>query len=127
MSRGKKKSKFEKLQEQAANFYFNKWQGNERICPALGEKVYVTRLGWNHLLNPPKHRGKSDKVERLRIIPLAKKLLETTTTIQEKRRRGQFYFYGIEATMDGTRLRVVVSSKGPKGKKYFYSVIFLNT
>lgn len=125
MGKKKHKGKFDKIQEQAYEFYFRKWRGNEKICPALGEVVYATRAGWDHLVDPPKGRGKSDKVDRFRVLPLAKKLLETATTFQEKRVRGIYHYWAIEAVMGGTRIRVIVSSRGPRGRRIFYSVMLL--
>ena len=49
----------------ARNFYFNQWRGKEKICPAFGEKVYVTRLGWNHLVHSKRHTSK-DVIMRLK-------------------------------------------------------------
>lgn len=36
------------IEKKAKEYYFRQWRGNEKICPAFGEKVYITNLGWNH-------------------------------------------------------------------------------
>jgi hypothetical protein len=50
MDKGKRKSKFDKVRGRAHRFYFNKWRGNEKTTPAFGQKIQVTRSGWNHLM-----------------------------------------------------------------------------
>ena len=65
----------------ARDYYFNQWRGGEKICPAFGEKVYVTGLGWRHIA---KHlrRLLVDKLIRLRNLRLAREVLEESTTYQ---------------------------------------------
>ena len=38
--------------------------------------------------------------------------------------RGRFYYYGIQAIVNDTRVKVIVTSKGAKGRKILYSVMF---
>ena len=107
----------------AKNYYFNHWKGSEKICHAFGEKVYLTKLGWNHIANHPR-RKLVDKIIRLKRLSLAREVLETATTYQTLQKRGSFYLFGFTAIIDNTRVKVVVSSKGKKGRKVLYSVMF---
>lgn len=116
-----KKSKLEKAEIKAKNF-FDKWRSTGSYCPYFKEQVAVTRLLWNHLLND-RRRTKVEKMERLSLLPLAKKLLESTTTCQNHRPNGKFCFWAFHANLDGTNVKIVVSSKGINKKKYLLSVM----
>jgi len=107
----------------AKNYYFNVWRGKEKMCPAFGEKVYITKLGWNHIAYHPR-RTLVDKLIRLKNLPLAQKVLETATTYQTLEIRGDLYFYGFQAIQGNKMVKVVVTSKGEAGKKLLYSTMF---
>lgn len=109
--------------KKARKYYFEEWRGSEKVCPAFGEKVYVTKLGWNHIVHHPRRKF-VDKIIRLKKLPLARELLETATTYQTVQKRGKYILYGIQAIKNNTRVIVVVSSKGKNGKKVFYSAMF---
>lgn len=111
--------------KKAKGFYFKKWKGHEKVCPAFGEKVYLTRLGWNHIVFH-RRRNLVDKIIRLKKLPLAKEILETSTTYQTLQKRGKYYLYGFQAIKGNTRAKVVVASKTKKGKRVLYSVMFKN-
>ncbi|MFZ5366350.1 MAG: hypothetical protein ACOZBZ_03570 [Patescibacteria group bacterium] len=51
--------------KKAQKFYFEEWRGHEKICPAFGEKVYVTKIGWRHIAKHPR-RKLVDKIIRLK-------------------------------------------------------------
>jgi len=125
MSKGKKVSKFEKAKRKAEVFYFNKWKGDEKITPAFGQKVLVTRSGWDHLINPPRKRTKVEQMKRFEVLPLARKLLESAPTFQEHRRDGFGHYFAFTGYIGGRKIKVVVRSKTFKGNKYFYSVMIL--
>src|SRR3989338_11493301 len=85
MSKKHKLSDLEKTQQRAWKFY-DLWRKTGSKSPAFdGEMIYVSRLGWDHLLNPRKKRSKIEKIRRLKVLPLAKKLIEQSTTYQEYR------------------------------------------
>ena len=125
MGKKHKKSKLNKAIGKAWNFYSRNWRGQEPITPAFKEKVYVTRLGWEHLVNPRHRRSKVEKIRRLEVLPLAKKLLTVATTYQEHTVTNGFHYYAIQAVMDGKRIKVIVTSKTLNSKKCFLSVIVL--
>lgn len=107
----------------AKDYYFNQWRGKEKICPAFGEKVLVTRLGWNHLVYSKRHKTK-DVVMRLRCLSLAREILEKATYYQDYRKVGNLYYYGFDAMIKGKKIRVIVTSNGESGKKLFLSLIY---
>jgi len=111
--------------KKAKNYYFNEWKGNEKICPAFGEKVYITRLGWNHIVYHPR-RNLVDKMIRLKNLNLARNILEKATIYQTIEKRGKYYYFGIRAIEGERGVTVVVTSKGKKGRKIFYSVMLKN-
>lgn len=116
-------SKFKDIETKAKDYYFNKWRGHETVIPAFKEIVYVTRIGWNHIVHHPR-RTLLDKIIRLKKLELAREVLETASHYQTIEIRGKFYYYGIEAIVNETRVKVIVTSKGKKGKKILYSVMF---
>lgn len=123
MSRRHKKSKLEKAQVKAWKYY-QTWRKTGSICPAFNdERIYVTRLGWNHLVSPRKKRTAKEKIRRFQALPLAKKLIERSTTYQEHRTDHGISFWALSAHMDGMKIKVILSSKNKK--KYFLSVIVL--
>ena len=116
-------TKFKDIETKAKDFYFNKWRGHEKVIPAFGETVYVNRIGWNHIVHHPRHTLK-DKIIRLRKLELARQVLESSSHYQTLEVRGRFYYYGIQAIVNDTRVKVIVTSKGAKGRKILYSVMF---
>ena len=81
----KTKSKIEKEQALAWRYYV-KWSKEGSFSPAFKEKIHVTRYGWNHLVDPRKRRTIVQKIKRFKAIPIARKIIETSTTYQEYRR-----------------------------------------
>lgn len=123
MSGKHKKSKLERAQFKAWKFY-QEWRKTGSVCPAFnGERIYVTRLGWNHLVSPRKKRTVKEKIRRFEALPLAKKLIERSTTYQEHRTDHGISFWALTAHMDGRKIKVILSSRIKK--KYFLSVIVL--
>lgn len=116
-------SKYKDVELKAKNYYFDKWRGHEKRIQAFDEIVFVNRIGWNHIVHHPR-RTLKDKIIRLKKLELARKVLETSSHYQTMEVRGKFYYYGIQAIMNDTRVKVIVTSKGPKGKKVLYSVMF---
>jgi len=118
-------TKFKNIETKAKDYYFNKWRGHEIVIPAFGEKVYINRIGWNHIVHHPR-RTLKDIIIRLRKLELARQVLETSSHYQTVEVRGRIYYYGIQAIVKDTRVKVIVTSKGISGKKVLYSVMFKN-
>ncbi len=123
MSGKHKKSTLEKAQSKAWKYY-KSWRISGSVCPAFhGERIFVSRLGWNHLVSPRKKRTAKEKIRRFEALPLARKLIECSTTYQEHREDHGISFWALSAHMDGRKIKVILSSKNKK--KYFLSVIVL--
>ncbi len=120
-----KKSKYEKARDKGYNYYFNKWRGNEKITPAFGQKVHVTRSGWDHLINPSRKRTKVEQARRFEVLPLARKLLEEAQTFQEHRKDHLGHYFAFVGYLGGRKIKVVVRSKTMQGQKYFFSVMIV--
>jgi hypothetical protein len=121
MGKKHKNSKFQKEQIRAWKFY-DAWRKRGSKCPAFGgEMIYVTRIGWDHLVDPSKHRTVQEKIRRFEALPLAKKLIEISTTYQEYREDHGISFWAFQANLDGKKIKVIVSAKNKK--KCFLSVI----
>ena len=121
MGKKRRKSVLDKAQHRAWVFYRH-WRKTGSKCPAFKyEMIYVTRIGWDHLVDPRKHRTTKEKIRRFEALPLAKKLLEMSTTYQEYRQDHGISFWAFQATLDGRKIKVIVSAKNKK--KCFLSVI----
>lgn len=88
-------------------------------CPALKSEVHFTNMGWDHLFEE-KSRTSKEAERRLKLLPLAKKLIGLSTTIYRKRFQNSHDHYDFKALIDGVNLSVLV--KEHKKKYYFYSV-----
>ncbi|MBI2036726.1 hypothetical protein HYT17_03795 [Candidatus Microgenomates bacterium] len=125
MTKGKRKSKYDKARDKAYNYYFQRWRGNEKITPAFKQKVRVTRSGWDHLINPFHKRTKAEQTRRFEILPLARKLLEEAQTFQEHRKNQFGHYFAFTGYIGGRKIKVVVRSKTFQEQKYFYSVMIV--
>lgn len=120
MNRRNKKSKLQKLNEK----YLRLYKGWKKIyCPALDKDVHFTGKGWVHI-QKEKWRTRSEKEERLKLLPEAIHILKTTTTIQEQRLQNyhqtKHLHYGFTAVVGGIKVSVVVVED--KGRLDFLSV-----
>ena len=119
MGKGSKKSKVETELDRYSKNY-KSWK--DVYCPALETKVYFTNKGWEHLFEGKK-RSRVEVLERVRLLPFAKKLLEITTTVQNKRFQDFHQHYTFTAFTEGvkgTKIEVVVVED--RKKVYFLSV-----
>lgn len=122
---GKKISKFERAKRKVEKYYFNSWKGSENITPAFGQKVLITRSGWDHLINPSHKRTKVEQMKRFEILPLARKLLEGAQTYQEHRKDHLGHYFAFAGYIGGRKIKVVVRSRTFESQKFFYSVMIL--
>lgn len=114
--KSKKQSKISKTK----NHYLQLYKSYGAVyCPALEADVLFTDWGWQHLFMG-KWRTSIETEERLRLLPLAKKLIEVSHTIYRKRFQDYHDHYEFKALLDGVRLSVLVIEN--KKKYYFYSV-----
>lgn len=119
MGKGKKRSKV----EIELNKFSKAYKSWEKVrCPALGADVHFTKKGWEHLFEGKK-RSRGEVLERVRLLPYAKKLLVTTTTVQNKRLQDYHQHYSFRAFTEGTRgTKIEVVVVEDKKKFYFLSV-----
>ncbi len=119
MGKGSKRSKVEiELNKYSKNY--KSWKSVD--CPALKTKVHFTRKGWEHLFEDRK-RSRAEILERVRLLPFAKKILSITTTVQKKRFQKLHQHYTFTAFTEGTmgvKIEVVVVED--RKKIYFLSV-----
>lgn len=116
MSKRHKKSKYLKTEAQYKKMYFS--FGSVK-CPALkNSEVKFTNYGWNHLC-VRKWRTEKEKMERMKLLPYARKLISITTTIQSIRYYDSYQTFEFNANMDGKRIKAIVSKT--KGGFIFYS------
>jgi len=100
--------------------YLKIYQSYKKVfCPALNAEVLFTNWGWDHLFQG-KWRTSKEMEERLKILPLAKKLIGVSTTIYRKRFQDYHDHYEFKAWMDGVNVSALVIEY--KKKYYFYSV-----
>ncbi len=61
-------------------------------CPYFKQHVYFTRMGYEHIFFKKKYkaRNETDLEMRVKLFPLAIKLLGTTSTIQDVQHRNRF-------------------------------------
>ena len=103
-----RKSKLQKLNAKYLKLY-KSWK--RVYSPALKKNVYFTNKGWAHI-QKEKWRTRSEKEERLKLLPQAKHILSISTTIQEKRIQKYHQLphlhYGFTALVGGVRVSVVI-------------------
>lgn len=107
-------------------------------CPAINATVKFTAEGLNHIVyKKGRERDKKDQFMRLKVIDIARLVIKTTTTIQEKDEKIQQFrvkmkkkytnvgksvnFWGFIAIMENKKIRVVVRKVGA-GAHHFWSV-----
>jgi len=124
-------SKQNKIKGQAWKFY-NQWRGKPSFSPALKAKVNISRKGWLHISGAfgGKKRTFADIFRRLFLLPKAKEIIETSTTIQDIKKKEKKTFYALEAMVEVEennkkelrKVRVILI-EDKKGNKIFYSVM----
>lgn len=109
-------------QKKAKEFYFKIWVQNFPRCPAFGgEVVYITREGWEHIIDDT-GRTKSDVLGRLFVLERAKELLETATIFVTQEERKEKLYWIFDGVVADVRIKVVVRSIN-NGPKHFLTVI----
>jgi len=131
-------SNYEKLKEDAINFY----KGIGKIhSPFLDHDVYFTAEGFNHIIftNSRSERERSSQILRFKLLSLAVKLVKISTTYQEfeetlkefnvrsfKKRISKtkaVRYWGIIAIIDGRKIKVILRKIGDNGNVHFWSIV----
>ena len=131
-------NKYQGLKEAAQELYNNI---NSVFSPALKEKIIFQAEGFNHIVFKKDHseRERSSQFLRFKLILLAKKLIELSTTYQEfeetikefavkkyKRKIKEnkaVKYWGIIAIIDGRKIKVILRKIGNSGSSHFWSII----
>lgn len=111
------------------------------FSPALNFKVTFTAEGFNHIVftNPRSERERSSQIARFKLLSLAKRLIEISTTYQEieesiqeftiKKRKKRIKasrlvkYWGIIAIMDNRKIKVILRKIGDNGNLHFWSIV----
>lgn len=133
--------KFDEYQDQRNNAqdFYNSI--NSVFSPVLQSKIIFPAEGFNHLVfkNARSEREKSSQLLRFKLLPLAKKLIEISTTYQEYEEIvGEFIFkkhkkkvkesrmaryWGLIAIINNQKIKVIIRKIGDNGSFHFWSVI----
>lgn len=123
--------KMRKIKQKSWEFY-DSWRKVKSFSPALNSEVRVSLMGWRHISGTTgaKKRTFSDTYRRLKLLPYAKQIIETSTTIQNITTKGKRTFYALEAMMkvkedhkESLRKIRVILVEDKKKNKIFYSVM----
>jgi hypothetical protein len=131
-------SNYENLRSDSAEFYKHIGKLNSPIFP---EPVHFNSEAFNHLVykNARSERDKSSQVLRFKLLPLAVKLINLSTTYQEyeetiwqvqiKRHKKKILvpktvkYWGLIAILENRKIKVILRKMGDNGQLHFWSVI----
>ncbi|MDO8469627.1 MAG: hypothetical protein Q7S84_01225 [bacterium] len=131
-------SNYEKLRGDAQKFYS---EIGSVFSPAFSQKVQFSSEGFNHIIfkSPRTERERSSQILRLKLLPLAIKLVADSTTHQEfeeslkefdvmrfkKRARKTMMvrYWGIIAIVEGRKIKVIIRKVGDNGAMHFWSIV----
>lgn len=111
------------VKENAWEFY-NNWRASKTFCPVLNTEIRVSLKGWNHLMggHGSHKRQTKDVVRRLKLLRLAKKVIEAADATSKLSNRHNKSFCVLEKTIGEKKIRVVLV-EDQLGNKIFYSVM----
>lgn len=115
--------KYKELRNQT----YKKYKRTKKVyCPYLKAKVVFSSRGFWHIIYSSRNKKRNIRSQklRLRLLPIAIKIISLTATLQEieidkKRRRT---YYGFIAIVDNWKVKVIVKKEG-NGRPFFWSVI----
>lgn len=120
-----------KIKQEVWEFY-DSWRKVKSYSPAFKSEVRISLLGWRHITGATgaKKRTFKDTYRRLKLLPYAKQIIETSTTVQNVTTKGNRTFHALEAILmvkennkkDLRKVRVILV-EDKKGNKIFYSVM----
>ena len=131
-------SNYQNLRKSAQDFYNNI---NSVFSPTLKEKITFPAEGFNHIIFKTERteRERSSQILRFKLLPLAKKLIEISTTYQEfEETIGEFIikkykkkikesrsvkYWGIIAIIDNRKIKVIIRKIGDNGSLHFWSIV----
>lgn len=131
-------SNYEKLKEDAQRYYNDI---KHVFSPVLNNAVSFSAEGFNHIIYKRAHaeRERTSQIMRMKLLPLAKKLVEVATTFQEyeetlhecevkhfKKRiitSKPVYYWGLIAILEGRKIKVIIRKIGENGSLHFWSIV----
>lgn len=131
-------SNYEKLRDDAREFYISI---RPILSQALGERVYFTAEGFNHIIfkNARRERERPSQIMRFKMLHRAAQLIELSATYQEYeetirefqvksrkkrvRKSKPVRYWGIIAIINGMKIKVILRKIGDNGQLHFWSVV----
>lgn len=131
-------SNYDKIRSDAQNYYNGI---GKRHSPAFKDNVFFPAEGFNHIIykGSRSEREKTSQILRFKLLPLAVKLIEISTTYQEfeetikefevkeyKRKihkTKQVKYWGLIAIINGRKIKVIIRKIGENGNLHFWSVV----
>ncbi len=131
-------SNYQNLRKSSQDFYNNI---NSVFSPALKEKITFSAEGFNHIIfkTARTERERPSQILRFKLLSLAKKLIEISTTYQEfEETIGDFTikrykkkvkesksikYWGIIAIIDNRKIKVIIRKIGDNGSLHFWSIV----
>ncbi len=112
---------------------YNQLKGKRVKSPILGAEVYITRLGWEHIVSSypyrpnKKRRPFAEILRRLGLLDAIVPILSSKNALHRKRISGEFEYHVFVEKFKGVPVCVVVSKKRKEGARYtFYSLFVVN-
>ena len=98
-------------------------------CPILNnEEVVFSSKGFNHLIRKLKVRSRKEQKKRFRLIPFAKKIIQSAKTIEDYRNKKrkkdnkQIQEWALLGIFGQLTIKLIVKQEG-NGNKHFYSIM----
>jgi len=131
-------SNYEKLREDALKFYN---AIGKVFSPIFNQEVHFGAEGFNHIVfkKARSERERPSQILRFKLLPLAAKLINTSSTFQEfeetlkefevkhfkkkARQTKPVKYWGIIAIIDGRKIKVIVRKVGDNGFLHFWSIV----
>lgn len=131
-------SNYEKLKENARNFYNNI---HKIFSPALNQDIHFNSEGFNHIIFKcsRSERERHSQILRFKLLHLAVKLIKISTTHQEFeetlkefevkshkkkiRKSKAVRYWGIIAIIDSRKIKVILRQIGDNGTIHFWSIV----
>ncbi|PIP68750.1 hypothetical protein CO033_00335 [Candidatus Nomurabacteria bacterium CG_4_9_14_0_2_um_filter_32_10] len=131
-------SNYEKLKEDAQNFYNNI---HKVFSPALNQDIYFNSEGFNHIVfkGSRSEKERPSQMLRFKLLHLAVKLVKLPTTYQEFeetlkefevkshkkriRKSKPVRYWGIIAIIDSRKIKVILRQIGDGGAMHFWSIV----
>lgn len=131
-------SNYEKIRKETFRYYS---KINTIFSPAFNEKIFFNSEGFNHIIykTSRREREKSSQLMRFKLLPLAVKLIEKSTTFQEyeeiikefdvKRHKKRVRvsklvkYWGLIAIIESKKIKVIIRQVGEDGAMHFWSLI----